>query len=275
MFEKYTEQARRVIFFARYEASECGSASINPEHVLLGLLRENREIVSRLLSPEKAHQIQQEIEKRVVVGKKTSISVEMPLSEEAKRVLDYAAEESDQMVANYVGPEHILLGLLRDEKSLAAEILYQKGLRADRVREIYGAETSAPELTVESAAGFRIQHIDHVALSVADVDRSAAWYQEVLGLQRHDAWKIPVMVCAGSTCVALFPAGAAETQRPDRNAAGMRHLAFRVDRLNFKRAQEALRHRGLEFKFEDHGIAHSIYLSDPDGNEIEITTYEV
>jgi len=137
MFEKYTEKARRVIFFARYETSQLGARRIETEHVLLGLLREDKALSSRFFPHAEAalESIRRQIEGRSSVREKISTSVELPLSDESKRVLTYAAEEADRLMCNYIGTEHILLGLLREEKSLASEILYENGLRLSRVRE--------------------------------------------------------------------------------------------------------------------------------------------
>ena len=126
---------------------------------------------------------------------------------------------------------------------------------------------------------FKIEHIDHVALTVKHVERSVAWYRDVLGLERRhqEVWgSHPAVMYAGMTAVALFPAaGSNPAGAPDhRRAAIMRHLAFKVDRENFKRAQAELRDRKIEFVFEDHDISHSIYFRDPDGYEIELTTYD-
>ncbi|MFQ5739117.1 MAG: ATP-dependent Clp protease ATP-binding subunit [Acidobacteriota bacterium] len=140
MFERYTEKARRVIFFARYEASQLGSRSIETEHILLGLLREDKTLAHRFFSLAEAtvDSIRKQIEGRSVVQDKVSTSVELPLSDESKRVLTYAAEEADRLFCNYIGTEHILLGLLREEKSVAAGVLHEKGLRLNRVREQLG-----------------------------------------------------------------------------------------------------------------------------------------
>ena len=127
-------------------------------------------------------------------------------------------------------------------------------------------------------AAFRLDGIDHGALAVRDVAASARWYAEVLGLERRyaEVWgDYPAVVCVGPTCVALFPVG---TDRPlpppPREALAVRHVAFRADRANFAAAQAALRARGVPFTAQDHAAALSIYLTDPDGHQLEITTYE-
>ena len=121
-----------------------------------------------------------------------------------------------------------------------------------------------------------IAQIDHVAIAVSDVDRSIDWYCEVLGMERrHPEWGTePAMVCAGETCVALFGVEGAAEPSPGRGAVAMRHLAFGVDRAGFDRAQEELAERGIQFDFMDHETAHSVYFADPDGHQLEITTYE-
>jgi len=138
MFERYTERARRVIFFARYEASQLGSQSIETEHLLLGLIREGKGLTSRLFG--KSHvsmeAIRKAVEGRVVYhGDKISTSVDIPLSIESKRVLGYAAEEAERMLHSYIGTEHILLGLLREDRSVAATILAERGMRLATTRE--------------------------------------------------------------------------------------------------------------------------------------------
>src|SRR5512135_960869 len=136
MFERYTEKARRVIFFARYEASQFGSPYIETEHLLLGLLRENKVIALKLIEVENsAELIRKKIESRATVGEKVSTSVDLPLSNECKRILAYSAEEADRLSHKHIGTEHLLLGLLREEKCFAAEILHERGLRLSAVRE--------------------------------------------------------------------------------------------------------------------------------------------
>src|SRR5258708_5212043 len=122
MFERYTEKARRVIFFARYEASQYGSPVIDTEHILLGLLGEDRPLM-RQLHLDFAPQIRDEIAKVVRQGERISTSVEMPLSADSQEILQLASEEADRLANQRVGTEHILLAILRVEKSLAATLL--------------------------------------------------------------------------------------------------------------------------------------------------------
>ena len=136
MFEQYTEKARRVIFFARYEASQFGSSYIETEHLLLGLLRENKALSNRFLpSDASAESIRKQIESRTTIREKVSTSVDMPLSNECKRVLEYAADEAALLSHKYIGTEHLLLGLLREQRCFAADILHERGLRLSTVRE--------------------------------------------------------------------------------------------------------------------------------------------
>jgi len=137
MFERYTERARRVLFFARYEASQLGSISIETEHLLLGLIREGKGLTSRIFARShlSLEGIRKDIEGLTVFREKVSTSVEIPFSTETKRVLQFSAEEADRLLHNYVGTEHLLLGLLRQEHSVAGSLLVEKGMRLNTVRE--------------------------------------------------------------------------------------------------------------------------------------------
>ena len=123
-----------------------------------------------------------------------------------------------------------------------------------------------------------VEGIDHVAMSVSDVERAAQWYIEVLSFKRlHEGmWDgVPVFIGRGTTALALFPIRANERSISDRGGIRMLHLAMRANRKNFLAAQEELKQRGIRFEFQDHEVAHSIYFRDPDGYRLEITTYEL
>jgi ATP-dependent Clp protease ATP-binding subunit ClpC len=141
VFERYTEKARRVIFFARYEASQFGSPYIETEHLLLGLLREDKALTNRFLrSHASVESIRKQIEGQSIAREKTSTSVDLPLSSESKRVLAYAGEEAERRANRHIGTEHLLLGVLREEKCFAAQILTERGLRLSQVREELGRQ---------------------------------------------------------------------------------------------------------------------------------------
>jgi catechol 2,3-dioxygenase-like lactoylglutathione lyase family enzyme len=126
---------------------------------------------------------------------------------------------------------------------------------------------------------FELEGIDHVALSARDVERSAQWYIDVLGFERlhQGMWNgVPTFIGKGTTAIALFPARTPNSKTAAHEGKiDMLHLAFRTNRKNFLTAQEELKRRGIKFQFEDHEISHSIYFHDPDGHELEITTYEL
>src|SRR6201986_4724447 len=156
MFERYTEKARRVIFFARYEASQFGSPYIETEHLLLGLLREDKALTNRFLrSHASVESIRKQVEGHTTIREKVSTSVDLPLSNECKRVLAYAAEEAERLSHKHIGTEHLLLGLLREEKCFAAEILQERGLRLPAIREELQRTTQEKAPSSSSSKGQR------------------------------------------------------------------------------------------------------------------------
>lgn len=136
MFERFTEKARRTIFFARYEASNYGSPYIETEHLLLGLLREDQALARYCLGKiGGGEELRAEIEKRITRREPISTSVEVPITDECKKILHLAVEESERLGGSYVGNEHILLGILRMESSLAALLLQARGVKPEPLRE--------------------------------------------------------------------------------------------------------------------------------------------
>lgn len=136
MFERYTEKARRTIFFARYEAAQLRSPFIETEHLLLALIREEKKNLSGFLKKGAADEIQRELQALVPSDPQTSTgNADLPLSNESKRVLAYAAEESERLRDRHIGPEHFFLGLLRERDSVAARMLVKYGADLSVIRQ--------------------------------------------------------------------------------------------------------------------------------------------
>lgn len=133
MFERYTESARRALFFARFEASELSHDSIETVHLLLGIVRAGKGVTAKLLGPGVSYDaVRSQVEPGR--GAKLPTSVEIPFSAETRRVLDHAAQESDLFGHSYIGTEHLLLGVLREDRSRAAAILTGLGMQLESAR---------------------------------------------------------------------------------------------------------------------------------------------
>jgi Clp amino terminal domain, pathogenicity island component len=157
MFERYTEQARRVIFFARYETSQFGSEQIEPDHFLLGLYRQDPGLMKRFVPNTTGETIRAQIQREAPRRQRISTSTDMPLSHPVKRILAYGAEEATRMGHLHIGTEHLLLGLLREPTS-ASRILENLGVTIESAREEIAKSvvTADPNpLTPEEAAAER------------------------------------------------------------------------------------------------------------------------
>ena len=142
MFEQYDDKARRAIFFARYEASETGSFSINSLHLLLGMLRENGSLFTLAVKGVSVHALMEECRRALPIeGEKVSTSVDLPLSEECKQALAEAAKQAEAMTSRTVQPVHLALGLIKASQDVAA-ILGRHGVTA---KSLVGAPGSAFE----------------------------------------------------------------------------------------------------------------------------------
>lgn len=131
MFECYTEKARRVVFFARYEASQFGSPYIESEHLLLGFLRENKTPIPSSLTIDP---IREQIKRHTKVRNKIFTSVDLPLSKECQHILLHASEEADRLAHKHIGTEHLLVGMLQEKDCYAARLLNENGISLDSVR---------------------------------------------------------------------------------------------------------------------------------------------
>ncbi len=163
MFERFTEAARRALFFARYEASEQGGTTIETGHVLLGLTREPRGIVVPLLElgGQTLKALREEIQAESLIRPKVSTSVEIPFSSDTKQALTLTAEEADRLGHGYIGPEHMLLGLLRVEGSSAEKILARRGMRLGVVRNELVRLLSGPRAGAPPRADV-LNHIERI-----------------------------------------------------------------------------------------------------------------
>jgi ATP-dependent Clp protease ATP-binding subunit ClpA len=216
VFERYTEEARRVIFFARYEASVLASSSIEAEHLLLGLLREARGVAGKVFHLRQLtyEAIRKEIELRVAPGEPMSTAVDIPLSAPARSVLQHAAEEANRLHAEHIGTEHLLLGLLREPGSLPASVL-ASNLRLEDVRE---------EVRLLARAGgvaHRVEAFENLATFLAAVEarggrhhvvsfREAGVRVEVSGPEQR--WAVTFFVNGGVTVETFAPVGGVQDE---------------------------------------------------------------
>ncbi|MBV8629807.1 MAG: hypothetical protein JOZ83_02705 [Silvibacterium sp.] len=141
MFERYTEKARRVIFFARYEASALGIEYINPDCLLLGLVRESGEISTKWLELP-ATDLRRIIESQTMRVKHVATSVDLPLDTVAKRVLDHAADECERLAHKHIDTKHLFLGLLREPDTFAARRIKDCGMTVEEIRVAIAQDSS-------------------------------------------------------------------------------------------------------------------------------------
>jgi ATP-dependent Clp protease ATP-binding subunit ClpC len=136
VFERFTERARHVVVFAQEEARFFKHNYIGTEHILLGLLREEEGVAARVLSSLEitAEDVRAQIEQIVGVGEEATAG-QIPFTPRAKKVLELALREALSIGHNYIGTEHILLGLVRENEGVAARIMLDLGADAQRVRE--------------------------------------------------------------------------------------------------------------------------------------------
>ncbi|HLC40994.1 MAG TPA: ATP-dependent Clp protease ATP-binding subunit [Methylomirabilota bacterium] len=137
MFERFTERARRVIILAREEAGRFRHDFVGTEHILLGLIRDGEGIATAVLQRLglKLETVKAEVERALAGFPKTLTFGEVPFTPQAKRVLELSIEEARQLGHNYIGTEHLLLGIMKEGQSIAAKILEGLGARLDEVRQ--------------------------------------------------------------------------------------------------------------------------------------------
>lgn len=137
MWQRFTERARKVVFYAQEEAQKFGEGYVSTEHLLLGLVRETDSLASRIFEKMGAspNQVRHELEKLLPKGDKKP-GFDMTLTPRAKRVIDLAYEEARLLNNNYIGTEHLLLGLIREGEGLAGQVLIKLGIELATARQI-------------------------------------------------------------------------------------------------------------------------------------------
>ena len=189
MFERYTEKARRVIFFARYEASQLGSPVIDTEHLLLGILRETAN-VTKLLPPGAPQAVRAQIEARAPDRPRVPPSVDIPISNAVKRVLAYGAEEAERLNHRHIGSEHLFLGLLREKGGLAAELLEPFGVKLEQLRTNFEAINAydAAEGVLSSRYGRPHRIASSETIEIHGTKRNADYVRDVVSTVRSYNW---------------------------------------------------------------------------------------
>jgi hypothetical protein len=184
MFERYTEKARRAIFFARYEASQYGNHEIDTEHLLLGLIRENKAIL-RWLPKSTPEKIRTRIDECTAKQPRTSTAVDLPLSSSARLVLKHAADEADLLAHRHIGTEHLFLGVLDEPASFAAELMVEAGADAETVRsQIAGMIDEQPAALKETFID-SLQHKPQV-IRIHGIARNAAIVRQLIERCRYN-----------------------------------------------------------------------------------------
>jgi ATP-dependent Clp protease ATP-binding subunit ClpA len=171
MFEKFTERARRVVVLAQDEAVMLHHNRIGTEHLLLGLIREGEGVAARALESlgVSLEAVRQQVEEIIGRGEQAP-SGHIPFTPRAKKVLELSLREALQLGHNYIGTEHILLGLLREGEGLAAQVLVKLGADLNRVRQQVIQELAGLPGTVESRLSAVEQRVG-IAPDTADLDR--------------------------------------------------------------------------------------------------------
>src|SRR5205807_1380276 len=152
MWQRFTERARRVVFFAQEESARLGENYVGTEHLLLGLVREDDSVAARILNQlgVPLGRIRAEIERQVTRGH-GSLGADMQLTPRAKRVIDLAYEEARRLNNNYIGTEHLLLGLIHEGDGPAGRVLMKLGAELKRTRKVVEAMQEGEQGSVTPA----------------------------------------------------------------------------------------------------------------------------
>ena len=215
MFERYTEKARRVIFFARYEASHYGSSQIDTEHLFLGLLREASNILAWTPGLT-ADELRKRIDDRSLHLTPIPPNVDLPLSPGAQQVLKYAADNANELAHKYIGSEHIFLGILQVRDCVASQLLHEAGANETKIREQLATQASETISTFERQANYRTIHGTAPAspIEIHGIRRKTEHVRDMVSMLRiydwfwhREKWKPQDIVVSHKTGQVSFEVG--------------------------------------------------------------------
>ena len=187
MFERFNETARRTLFFARHETTELGGVAIEPEHILLGLLRADKGPTPHLFAAADLSYADARAKIRAHWGVRQQVptSVELPFTDQTQRILQYATEEADRLGHKYIGTGHLLVGVLREDGSFAAGMLRSHGMTIEGIREhiVKPPVVPEPEPLEAPAEDTRFAITREAFDAVVSLER-IRWLAEELGRSR-------------------------------------------------------------------------------------------
>jgi ATP-dependent Clp protease ATP-binding subunit ClpA len=225
VFERFTDRARRVVVLAQEEAVGLGHNHIGTEHLLLGLIRETDGVAARTLESMdiSLETVRSQVEDLIGRGDAKPTG-HIPFTPRAKKVLELSLREALQLGHNYIGTEHILLGLIREGEGVAARVLQQLGADLERMRgrviELLSGYTGSDEpgsgTGPRRSEAFLKARFARLAERVTDVERA------VTGLRREldDLLQNPVAEAPGGSPVADEPRDESSSERPDAADGG-------------------------------------------------------
>src|SRR5215468_10396370 len=174
MFERFTDRARRVVVLAQEEARMLNHNYIGTEHILLGLIHEGEGVAAKALESLgiSLEAVRQQVEEIIGQGQQAP-SGHIPFTPRAKKVLELSLREALQLGHNYIGTEHILLGLIREGEGMAAQILVQRGAGLERVRNAVMEELGRVRATAEATAVDRTPAADEILTAAQEISGPA------------------------------------------------------------------------------------------------------
>ncbi|MCW3101047.1 MAG: ornithine carbamoyltransferase [Chthonomonadaceae bacterium] len=266
MWQRFTERARRVVFFAQEEAGRLGENYVSTEHLLLGLVRENDSVAARILDSMGVSlgRIRNEIERQVARGD-GRLGQDMQLTPRAKRVIDLAYDEARQLRNNYIGTEHLLLGLIREGEGLAGRVLAKLGVELERCRlEVTGLQDSDSASKTSISFSSRMRE-DEPPSSASSRGHSGEQALKALIQRDESHWR-------GRSLVSLFDVSPAQVQAVLECAASFKALKREDKFLYFSHPKTlallfekpSLRTRVSFEAGMAHLAGHAVYLAPAD-----------